>query len=287
MTGHTNLSATLGVTLAALVLLLAMRLILGASLDPLLVQAIGAVILLVAPLLALRQAGRVWLPSRPSRQVATYAALIGVLASVAGAWLLSVVNGLLTAWIGALPTAVPTETDRLAILLIEGIAMPLAQGVLFWIFIQRAAGPVRLRGAWLAAWLFAGAAVLISNAGVSAGAAALPQGIGAAMITAISGTGWAGVIAAVTYGLASLLLPPYLLNWLGINALSPNWAAAALFSLFGIFFLLQTAQARLPQAEKLVDSEAEQLRRQPFLWLFVVLVVIFVGLEIFLRSRPA
>jgi hypothetical protein len=196
-------------------------------------------------------------------------------------------SGLLTAWIGALPTAVPTETDRLAILLIEGIAMPLAQGVLFWIFIQRAAGPVRLRGAWLAAWLFAGAAVLISNAGVSAGAAALPQGIGAAMITAISGTGWAGVIAAVTYGLASLLLPPYLLNWLGINALSLNWAAAALFSLFGIFFLLQTAQARLPQAEKPVDSEAEQLRRQPFLWLFVVLVVIFVGLEIFLRSRPA
>ncbi len=277
----------LGVTLAALVLLLAVRLLLGASLDPLLVQAIGAAILLVAPLLAMRRAGYVWLSSRPSRQVATYATLIGVLVSVAGAWLLSVVNGLLTAWIGTLPTVVPTEAGGLAILLIDGIVMPLAQGVLFWIFLQSAAGSARRGGAWLAAWLFAGATVLISNAGVSAGIAALPQGIGAAMITAISGTGWAGVIVAVTYGLASLLLPPYLLNWLGINALSLNWVAAALFSLFGIFFLLQTAQARLPQAEKTVDSEAEQPHRQPFLWLFVALVMIFAGLEIFLRSRPA
>lgn len=282
-----NLSTALGVTLGALVLLLATRLILGASLDPLVVQAIGAAILLVVPLLAMRRAGHARLTSRPSRQIAIFAILIGALASVAGAWLLSVVNGLLTTWLGALPTAVPTAAGSLAILLIDGIAMPLAQGVLFWIFLQGAAESARLRSAWLTALLFAGAAVLISNAGISAGIAALPQGIGAAMITALSGTGWAGVIASVAYGLASLLLPPYLLNRLGINALSLNWAAAALFSLFGIFFLLQTAQARLPQTEKSVVRETVQLRRQPFLWLFVALVVIFAGLEIFLRSRPA
>ncbi len=286
MTGYIKLSTALRVTLAALALLLGTRLILGASLDPLLVQAIGAAVLLATPLLAMQQTGHVRLPARPSRQVTGFAVLIGTLASVAGAWLLSVVNGLLTAWIGALPTAVPTEAGSLATFFTLGTPIPGHRGVVFFFKNGR-----RLCGGgggpWLAALLFAGAAVLISNAGVSAGAAALPQGIGAAMITAISGTGWAGVIAAVTYGLASLLLPSYLLNWLGINALSLNWAAVALFSLFGIFFLLQTAQARLPQAERAIPSGTENLRRQPSLWLFVALIVIFAGLEIFLRSRPA
>src|SRR5512137_1478709 len=79
-----KLSTVLGVMLAALAILLALRLFFSSTLDPLLIQAIGAAVLFALPLLAMRQAGATRLPPRPTRAAAVFAVLIGLLASVVG-----------------------------------------------------------------------------------------------------------------------------------------------------------------------------------------------------------
>ena len=282
-----RLSTALGTTLAALLGLLAIRLLFSEMADPLLIQAASAALLVTLPLLALRQSRVPLALPRPSRVIAIAATLMGVLASLASAWLVTVVGNLLSQWLGSLPFAASTAASDPVILLVLGILVPAGQSALFWVYLPRAAsGLGRGRAAWLTALLFSGATMIISNTGISAGVSVLPLGFGAALLLAQTGNSWAGIIATASHGLARLLLPPFLLDLLGLNALSLNWIGAALLSLFGIFFLHQVSRALVPgPAEPAGRWAAVSLWRQPLLWANAALIAAVVGLELFLRSR--
>lgn len=284
-----RLSITSATLLAALLILLVMRLAFSQTLDSRLMQAAGALVFIALPLAVMRRTGTTPSLPRPSRAVLILAVLGGLLASIAGGWLLPVVDRLLTQWLGPLQTALLIGEVDLVTLLIVGLWVPLGQSMLFWVFAGHSlARRGWVRGAWLTALLFAASAMLLSgdranSVGISAAIAALPLGIGAAFIVTFTGTAWAGIVVNITHGLAGLLLPPLLLDSLGPNALDLNWIAAALASLAGLFFLLQASRALFPQPGP--DTQAERRQRQPLLWVYGALAVALALLELFLRSQ--
>ncbi len=277
-------TVALAVTLAALVIVLTLRFTLNPVADALLVQAASATVLLLVPLLAMK-VGMQPIPSRPDRGLTIAAFVAGILASIAGAWLLAVADGLLTLWVGPLDSGGATAGSDLTILLVQGLLLPVGQSVLFWLYLLPRLSAVARRSApWLGGWLFAGAAILTSNMGVSAGVAALPLGLAAALLVELGGTAWLGLLTTVVHALAGLLLPPYLLALLGLNALSLNWAGAALLSLFGLFLVLQVVRAVSPP--RTAAGKPRRPRRQrPLLWGYSALVMAVTALELFLRSR--
>ncbi len=277
----------LAVTLAALLVVLGIRLVLSGPIDPVLIQASSGGALLLTAVTAAYLTGLQPVLARPSGRTIGTAMAIGLLASVAGAWLTTVSSNLLSQWLGPLSVTAATSADNFTLLLILGILLPAGQSALFWVYLQGSAnGLGRRRAALTTALLFAGGILFTSSTGISAVIGILPLALGTASLVYQRSSAWIGMMTTISHGLASLLLPPYLLDLLGLNALSFNWVGATLLSCFGIFFVLQVNRSLGSHpAESRQQKRRIHLLRQPLLWLYGGLVMAITALELLLRSR--
>jgi hypothetical protein len=173
------------------------------------------------------------------------------------AWLYSAV--------GPLPLPSILDAPPAAFLIQSGLVAPLAQGLLFWAFIQRAAeGLNRVRGALLAAALYAACGLYTHNLATSSIPGLLIIGLLAAFAVYITRSAWCGIAVTATYGVLWALneMPTSFLQNLmagyfgdqsqATNPFSVRWLLLVAVSGFIAFILFQvlrvTAAARSKRA---------------------------------------
>src|SRR5262249_50790650 len=129
------------------------------------------------------------------------------------------------------------------------VIVPVAQGLLFWGYIQRAGeqiGPAR--GALLAAALYAIYGLVTTELGLGSIPGLLLVGLLAAFITYYIGSTWCGIAVLAGYGVAWPLLQKPLVDYVGLselgNPLSIRWLLAVAVSGFVAFILFQAIRLR-------------------------------------------
>jgi hypothetical protein len=219
--------------------------------------------------------------------------LISLLAGLAiwlpAVWIMFAVYTWLDNAVGLLPAPMLTTATLFAVLLQAAIIVPLAQGLLFWGYIQRAGERLgKAHGAVLAATLFALYGLVTSELGLGSIPGLLLVGLLAAFITYYTGSAWCGIAVLAGYGIAWPLLQKPFVDYLGPqlgNPLSIRWLLGVAISGFVAFILFQAIRVRA--GEK--PQPAGSARAPKGLWwlplaISIALVVLGAYSELALRA---
>jgi hypothetical protein len=231
---------------------------------------------------------------RPTTRQVILSLLIGLFACLPSFWIMTVFYAWLYSAVGPLPYPF-TDAPASMFLLEYSLVVPLAQGLLFWAFIQRAAeGLSRVRGALLAAVLYATYGLFTHNLTTSSMPGLLIVGLLAAFAVYTTRSAWCGIALTATYGVLSALneMPPAIqpIFWQQImagyfgnqsqatNPFSVRWLLLVAVTGFIAFILFQilrvTAAAR---SEQTLPRSAPKL----LWWLPLVISVLLLAVGVY------
>lgn len=128
--------------------------------------------------------------------------LIGIAVWFPSAWVSLALYSWLNSAVGPVPLPF-TAVSPTSLLIQNTLIVPLAQGLLFWAYIQRAAEGLH-RPVWgvvLTAALFAGYGLFTSDLATSAMPGLLLVGLCAAFVVYLTRSAWCGIAVMMTYGL--------------------------------------------------------------------------------------
>jgi hypothetical protein len=199
--------------------------------------------------------------------------LMGTAVWIPASWIMLIVYTALESWLGVLPPLL-TQADVSQLIVQIVVFVPMTQGILFWAYIQRAAeGIGRVRGAVLAAILFAFYGLITADLGFSSVVGFLPLGLLAAFSVYLTGSAWCGTAVLSGYGIASLFQGNFF-DFIGPDQFgqpfSPRWILIVVITAFIAFILLQVLRATT-KAE--IDPHYARPRR--FWWLPLAISVAF------------
>ncbi len=138
--------------------------------------------------------------ARPTARQVILSLLIGLAAWFPSAWIMLSIYAWLYSAVGPLPSFI-LDAPPVWFLIQNGLIAPLAQGLLFWAFIQRAAeGLSRVRGALLTAVLYAVFGLFTHNLATSSIPGLLIIGLLAAFVVYHTRSAWCGIAVTATYG---------------------------------------------------------------------------------------
>ena len=202
--------------------------------------------------------------SRPRPVSILLALLVGAAVWLPVSWAIIVTDGALGLALGTLspPSALGSGISPAALVIQFGIVVPACLGLLFFAYVQRAADGIgRVRGAWLAAALFAlHYALVASEFGASALLAYLALGLAAAFCGHFSGSAWNAIAALIGFHLVRALFENTqaqadLFVGLGVESAADlvglRWLLAVAVALFVAFAAIQTLRALAPPRAEL------------------------------------
>ncbi|MEP7288826.1 MAG: CPBP family glutamic-type intramembrane protease [Chloroflexota bacterium] len=295
-----SLRAALWLYLLVLIGTAALTLSLATNIEPLFLRFVAALFIVGGFTLAAIFLQRLKLHDLVGRAPGPISLIVSVLAGVAiwfpFYWLSFMVYRFLENTVGPFPPRLVTESSQVTYILQYGIIIPLFQGLLFWGFIQHAAGQSnRFRGAILTALLFAGYGLFSTDLASSAIPALVLVGLMAAFTVYFTDSIWyaIGITAGYNLGLP-LLLNPLLNSYFLVtvsddqyqNLFSVRWLLLVIVMSFIAFILLQFIRLRVPLDPAQLPSTSRTLR---LWWIPLLLSVVLLGAivtsEMTLRSR--
>ena len=185
---------------------------------------------------------------RPTARQVIISLLIGLSLWVPPTLIMLTIYAWLNSAVG--PRTPPIPNDTFAALLIQnGLIAPLAQGLLFWAFIQRAAeGLNRVRGALLTAVLYAAYGLFTHYYAASSIPGLLIVGLLAAFVVYATRSAWCGIAVTAMYGvlwsMPASLVADFIAGYFGdqsqaTNPFSLRWLLLVAVTGFVAFILFQ------------------------------------------------